>query len=169
MDDWLPIHMLVSERLADLGISKAELARRCGCRNLAKGIRWIDTICRGSIDHSRAREIESLLPKALGVDPAFFAEALLNSRKIVECDQARHEAEQENAWRNAFIPHGYFVAERKIPEQITFCGIAGGPERFLRIDLDLSRSPSGYLRSGAAAHSMVRRDLGAEPGHGPQI
>jgi transcriptional regulator with XRE-family HTH domain len=156
MDTWLPIQILVNARLAALGISKAELARRCGCRNVDKGIRRINAICEGSIEHPRAREIASLLTKALEVDPTIFAEALLKSRMIVELDQSRREAEQENAWRDAFVPHGYLLTERNIPEQITFCGMAGGSERFLRVAFDLRRAPLTLAVQARMAAKRVR-------------
>jgi hypothetical protein len=103
-----------------------------------------------------SREILALLPEALEIKQSIFAEVLFESRKIIELDQARREAKQEDAWRDAFVPNGYFLTERTIPEQITFCGMAGGPERFLKIELDLRRPPLTFSVQARVAAKRVR-------------
>jgi hypothetical protein len=44
-----------------------------------------------------------------------------------------------------FIPHGYLVGEYHRPSQITLYAMTGGPERWLRIQLDVSQLPSTFV------------------------
>jgi hypothetical protein len=54
----------------------------------------------------------------------------------------------------SFEPHGYLLGTSDRPSQIFIFGLTGGPERWLKIPLDLSRPPLSYA---AQALSVVRR------------
>ncbi len=64
------------------------------------------------------------------------------------------EAKREAAWRASFHPHAYLLGSTNRPSQITIYGITGGPERWLRIPLDLSQPPVTYA---VQAHDFVAK------------
>ncbi len=143
---WPPLFLLIERRRNELGLRKGELAVRCGCINPEKGIRWIDAIGRGQIDHPRAQEILKALPGALVIDQTEFDQALALTHKQIEEREQKEEAERDAALRASFRPHGFFVTKRSVPSQIVICGLCGGPEKFLRIELDLSQSSITFVR-----------------------
>lgn len=143
---WPPLFLLIERRRKELGLRKGELAVRCGCINPEQGIRWIDAIGQGQTDHPRAQEIMKEIPRALRIDQAEFDQALALTHKQIEEREQKEEAEREAALRAAFRPHGYLLPERSAPSQIVICGLCGGPEKFLRIELDLSQSSITFAR-----------------------
>ena len=50
MLDHYPIHALVENQSKRLGLRRNELARRCGFKNVEKGLRRIDGVCHGDLD-----------------------------------------------------------------------------------------------------------------------
>jgi hypothetical protein len=152
---WPPLYLLIERRRKELGLRKGELARRCGCINPDKGIGWIDAIGWGRIDHPRARKIMKALPGALEIDQAEFDQALgLTLRQIEEREQ-KEEAQREAAWRASFKPHAYLTTESKQPSQIVIMGLTGGPDRWLRIILDLDQSSLTFARQAGAIASKT--------------
>src|SRR4029079_5214834 len=70
-------------------------------------------------------------------------------------DTVRQIAAQADArYRASFEPHGYLLGTSDRPSQIFIFGLTGGPERWLKIPLDLSQPPLSY---SAQALSVVRR------------
>ena len=43
-DDLLPIKILISNRCDELGLRPAELIRRCGYKNISKGLRRLESV-----------------------------------------------------------------------------------------------------------------------------
>ena len=46
-DDPLPIKTLISNRCDELGLRPAELVRRCGYKNISKGLRRLESVAQG--------------------------------------------------------------------------------------------------------------------------
>lgn len=158
-DFWSPLYRLIEQRRNELNLSKAELAHQCGCKNADKAIRWIDAICNGSVDHPRAKEIAKYLPVALKLDREVFCQALAETIQQVEKNRLREEVEREAAWRASFKSHGYLDTESRIPSQITICALTGGPEHYLRINLELTRSPVTFARQAGVVARRTRSVL----------
>ena len=58
-----------------------------------------------------------------------------------------------------YRPHGYLIGTFSRPSQITIYGLTGGPERWLRIPIDGSRSPETFVEQAlevAKANPIVR-------------
>jgi hypothetical protein len=136
MSDELPIATLVSGRCKELSLRPVELIRRCGYKNVSKGLRRLEHFCQGNFTGSDT--LIRALPSALDVPD----EAV---RKAVEDTQRQiHEAE-EAAWRAEFIPHAVILTERERPTQIFIAAILG-VDRLRRVDFDLSKSPETYVQ-----------------------
>lgn len=149
-----PIHSLVEEQRQKLGISRSELVRLCGLRNIAKGLRRLDTLCDGSIETESAKMILSALPAALKVEASEVERAVKETIDIVTHERAEEEAKREAAWRASFQPNAYLVGTGTKPSSITIYGLSGGAERWLRIPLDPSQPPITFVRQ---ALTVVRR------------
>ena len=75
------------------------------------------------------------------------------ARSCLEAER-QAEAEREAAWRACFKPHAYLVGTRERPWSITFYGMTGGAERWLKIPLNLSQPPVTYA---AQAHEFAKK------------
>ena len=64
----LPIQALVEARSNELGLPRSELARRCGFKNINKGLRRIDQLLGGDLNSPYAEMIFATLPTALNVN-----------------------------------------------------------------------------------------------------
>ena len=136
MSDELPIATLVSGRCKELSLRPVELIRRCGYKNVSKGLRRLEHFCQGNFTGSDT--LIRALPSARDVPE----EAV---RKAVEDTQRQiHEAE-EAAWRAEFIPHAIILTERERPTQL-FVAIFIGIDRLLRVDFDLTKSPVTFIQ-----------------------
>jgi hypothetical protein len=151
---WSPLYLLIERRRRELGLRKGELASRCGCINPEKGIPWIDAIAGGQIDHPRAREIMKELPGALEIEQEEFDQVLTITRQQINEREQEEEAKREAAWRASFEPHGYLTTESTRPSQIVIMGLTGGPDRWLRINLDLDRPPLTFV---GQAHEVASK------------
>jgi hypothetical protein len=150
----LPIREFVEGRSKELGIRRGELARRCGFKNVDKGIRRCEAMCDGDLDSSSARMILNALPAALEVDEVVVAAAVRESGILIERARRRADAERDAAWRASFKPHAYLIGSETRPWSITMYGISGGSERWLRISLDCTRPSVTYATQ---ALSVVRK------------
>ncbi len=66
-------------------------------------------------------------------------------------ERAKAEQEVRDAqWRRSFRIHAVILTERRIPEQITFCGLTGGVEVWLLIPFDLSRPAVTFVNQAIA-------------------
>jgi hypothetical protein len=154
MFDHYPIHELIESRQKQLGVGRNELGRRCGFKNLAKAHRRIDGVCRGDLDSSGAKMVLDNLAAALEVDKNVVENAIAATAEIIADANRLAEAERDAAWRKSFKPHAYLVGSENRPSQITFYGMTGGPERWLKIPLDLSQ-PS--VTFAVQAHEFVKK------------
>jgi hypothetical protein len=141
----LPIATLIKERCRELGLSRSEVVVQCRYQNLSKGLRRLEQVLAG--DFGRADTLLRGLPKALNLPPAVVKEAVEKTVKQIA-------AEQDAVWRASFQPSAYLLGTSDRPSQILFFGITGGPERWLRIPLDLSQPPVSYA---AQALAVVRK------------
>jgi hypothetical protein len=94
------------------------------------------------------------LPAALEVDKNVVEKASAATAEIIAETNRLAEAERDAAWRASFKPHAYLVGSESRPSQITIYGITGGPERWLKIPLDLSQPPVTYA---VQAHEFVAK------------
>ncbi len=154
MIDHYPIHDLIENQQKRLGLRRNELARRCGFKNLDKGLRRIDAVCQGDLDSPGAKMVLDNLAVALEVDKNVVENAIAATTQIITDANRLAEEQRDAAWRASFKPHAYLVGSTNRPSQITFYGITGGPERWLKISLDLSQPPVTYAFQ---AHEFVAK------------
>jgi hypothetical protein len=154
MGNHYPIHELIENRQKQLGLGRNELGRRCGFKNLDKGLRRIDSICHGDLDSPGSKMVLDNLAVALEVDKNVVEEAIAATAEIIAEAKRLGDAKRDAAWRASFKPHAYLVGSQNRPSQITFYGMTGGPERWLKIPLDLSQPPVTYAPQ---AHEFVNK------------
>ena len=148
----LAIVALILERSAALGLSRAHLVRRAGFKNVAKGLRRLDQLCAGELKATVS--LIAGLPAALELPLEVIAGAVRQTEQQIAEAERIAEQEEEAAWRARFQPSAYLLGTETKPSQITFFGITGGAERWMRIPLDLSQPPVTFA---AQALTVVRR------------
>jgi hypothetical protein len=84
------------------------------------------------------------LAVALEVEKNVVEGAIAATAEVIADANRLAEEKRDAAWRTSFKPHAYLVGSQNRPSQITFYGITGGPERWLKIPLDLSQPPVTY-------------------------
>jgi hypothetical protein len=154
MFDHYPIHHLIENQAKRLGLRRNELARRCGFKNLDKGLRRIDGVCHGELDSPGAKVVLDNLAVALEVEKDVVEKAIRSTAEIIAKTERHGETARDAAWRASFKPHAYLVGSQNRPSQITIYGMTGGPERWLKIPLDLSQPPVTYA---VQAHEFVAK------------
>lgn len=150
MFDRYPIHELIESQQERLGIRRSELARRCGFKNFAKGIRRIDAVCQGDLESPGAKMVLDALPAALELEEITVEAAIRTTAAIIAEGERRVAAEREAAWRASFVPHAYLLGSQNRPSQLFIYGLTGGAERWLKIPLDLSKPPITFAAQAAA-------------------
>lgn len=154
MSDHYPIHNLIENQAKRLSLRRSELALRCGFKNVEKGLRRIDGVCHGDLDSPGAKMVLDNLASALEVEKVVVENAIAATADIIAEANRLAEAKREAAWRESFKPHAYLVGSQNRPSQITFYGLTGGPERWLKIPLDLSQPAVTYA---VQAHEFVAK------------
>jgi hypothetical protein len=144
----LAIQILINGRCRKLGLSRWELVRRCGYRNLTKGIRRLDELLAG--DLQRTTSLISGLAVALELPPDVVERAVSETHQQLRKRASRATAEAEAAWREAFKPHGILLGTDTRPSQAFIFAITGGAERWLHIPLDHSQPPVTYAEQALA-------------------
>lgn len=144
----LAIQILIEDRSRNIGLSRSELVRRCGYKNIAKGIRRLDQLYAG--DLQKTTSLLAGLAIALRLSPDVVQQALNETNQQLKERASRAAAEAEAAWRAAFKPHGILLGTDTRPSQIIIFAISGGAERWLKIPLDLSQSPLTYAEQALA-------------------
>ena len=147
----LPIAEFVEHRRRDIGLGKADLVRRCGYKNLSKGLRRLDALYAGEFEGAAPAAIICRLAEALEVDQETIDAVVSTTREIIHARMRAVAAAREAAWRATFEPHAYLVTERATPTKITICALTGGPDRWLRIALDSARPPLTFAEQALAA------------------
>jgi hypothetical protein len=153
-----PLAALIETRMQQMALDRAALGFRLGYRNPAKAAGRVCALCDGHITSTKSKTALHRLPAAIEV-PAEVVEtavkataSFLAELKWQEDEKLRIARETEDAeWRAAFIPHAIILGERKIPTSITMCVISGGPERWLKIELDLSKPSDTFVEQALAA------------------
>jgi len=138
----LAIQMLIAGRCRELGLGHGELVRRCGYKNVSKGMRRLGQLCAG--DLRKGQTLLRVLPIVLEVSPDVVKRAVEETRQQLNEAKTRAAAEKEAAWRAAFRPHGIILTERRRPEPI-FVAAFFGVDRLLRVDFDLSASRASFV------------------------
>jgi hypothetical protein len=136
------IAAVIQNRCAALRLGRSDLVRRAGYKNIAKGIRRLDALCAGDLNTTAS--LIAGLPAALELPPEEVAAAVRQiQEQITAADRAAEEA-REAVWRANFSPCAYLRGAATRPSSGFMYGISGGPERWLKIPLDLSRSPLSF-------------------------
>jgi len=165
MFDRYPIHELIENRRRELGISRSELAQRCGFKNVSKGLRRIDSVCAGDLYSQSTNMVLDALPVALDLEKAAVLAAVHYTANMITEAESKAAAESEAAWRASFQPHGYLLGTHERPSQITIYGITGGSQRWRKIRLDLSQPPETFA---VQAHAAVK-ETPFVPFHGQRL
>lgn len=160
----LPLAELIQSRLQQLGLTTQALGFRLGYSNPAKATGRVYAICEGYLDNRKSRAALVRLAHALEL-PADevthvigLTRGLLAEQKRTSDEQKRREIHAKGVfWRAEFKPHAVIVTERRIPSQITFCALAGGPETLLIIPFDLSQSRITFTRQAVAGLARKAR------------
>ena len=125
-EDQLPIQALISSRCSELGLRPVEVVRRCGYKNVSKGLRRLEDIFRGCF--AGTDTLIRGLPVALEVSVDVVKRAVENTqRQLLDAEEA--------AWREAFRPHAVILTERERPQPL-FVAAFIGVDRLLRVHLD---------------------------------
>lgn len=133
MAEPLPIEAFIVNRLAELGLKPKHLVQRCGYKNVSKGIRRLRELYVGGF--AGAEVIIRGLPTALEVKETVVAQALEDSRRMVEAMIGAARARENLAYRASFVPHAIIVTEQSVPEPI-FVAALIGVHRLLIIEFD---------------------------------
>ena len=132
----LPIQKLISDRCQVLGLKRADLIRRSGFKNEAKGSRRLKALLAGDFDSSRG--LIAGLPAALEIPAYVVMKAIEESKTLIS-------AVKDYQWRLTFKPHAIILTERKVPKPI-FIAAMIGMERLLRVDFDLNQGPLTFVQ-----------------------
>jgi hypothetical protein len=127
MTNQLPIHELIESQQKRLGLRRSELARRCGFKNLSKGIRRIDGACHGDLASQGAKMVLDNLPAALEVGVDTVERVIVATAAIIADAERLAEAERDTAWRASFMFDNFdeWAAQRVI-RQIQSSSANGG-------------------------------------------
>jgi hypothetical protein len=131
----LAITALVRDRCKELGLSSPELVRRCGYKNVSKGLRRLEQLCKGNFKSSVG--LVRSLPAALKLPVAVVKEAIEKTERYLH-DSA------EAAWRAAFRSHAVIITQRTIPQPI-FMACMIGLDTLLRVDFDSVGDEGTYV------------------------
>jgi hypothetical protein len=148
--DQCAIRDLIENRWRDLNLTRTDLVRNAGYKNVVKGLRRLQTLMTGDLETTKG--LIAKLPEALELRPEDITEAVEETRR-----QIREKEEQ--AYRASFKPHAIVLTERKIPTQTAIALLVGAP-RLLRIDFDLKQRPNQLHSSGSQRISSEAAQLG---------
>jgi hypothetical protein len=146
------IEELIRNRQQALGVTDAELIRRCGYHNVSKGLRRLDELRGGDFEFTA--QMVAALPGALEVPAAEIDAAVQATRRL-------EREEEDRAWRDAFRPHAIVVCERSIPQPIFVAGFIG-VEKILRVDFEDGSAPLTFLRQALDGIAAKKRRWNSE-------
>ena len=139
----LAIASLIRSRMTELGLSRGELAKRLGYKNLPKGIRRMDVLCDGDVGETK--QFLDVLPQALETSAETVKRALDQTVREIELAEKQEAEARDKIWRENFCPHAIILTERSVPSPI-FVAAMIGVEKLLRIDLDATQGPVSFVR-----------------------
>jgi len=121
-----PITTLITSRCQELGLTRAQLVKRTGYKDVSKGIRRLEELLLGELQSNKY--LIQGLPAALDLAANVIARAIEKTRRQIA-------QEEEAAWRASFKPHAIILTERKRPEPIFLAALIG-VDRLLRVDFN---------------------------------
>jgi hypothetical protein len=139
----LAIAALIESRSRDLALSRAELVRRAGFKNIAKGMRRLDSLLAGDLETTR--ELIHGLATALGVPKSMVDRAFQETRRQIERAEQEEAEKQDAAWRAEFKPPAIIVTERTRPQPI-FVAALIGVDNLLRLDFETGGNPLRFVK-----------------------
>jgi hypothetical protein len=139
----LAIATLIRSRMTHLGLSRGELSKRLGYKNIAKGIRRIDALCEGDVEGTK--QFLDVLPQALETSAETVKLALDQTVRELELAEKQEAEARDKIWRETFRPHAVILTEKTVPSPI-FVAAMIGVEKLLRIDLDPIQGPVSFVR-----------------------
>jgi hypothetical protein len=148
----LAITTLITSRRQELGLTRTQLVKRAGYKNVTKGIRRLEGLLVGDLQTSRS--LIQGLPAALNLPADLINRAVEETRRQIEQHKHRAAQEAEAAWRATFKPHAIILTERERPQPFFVAAIIG-VERLLRVDFDLEGNNEGYVKK--ALRGMEQR------------
>ena len=151
----MSLDQLIRQHMQDLGIRRADLARRMGYVNIAKGCRRIDQICAGDLE--LAENLRIALSQGLAVDVEVIDES-------IEFTRAERIAAEDEAYRQSFKPHAVILTERQVPTQVTFYAVTGGARHRI-IPFKEGSTPKTYAVQAREALPETVPGLGRPTGY----
>ena len=124
-------------------LSRGELVKRLGYKNIAKGIRRIDVLCEGDLEGTK--QFLDVLPQALETSAETVKRAIDQTVREIELAEKQEAEARDKIWRENFRPHAIILTERTVPSPIFVAAIIG-VEKLLRIDLDPTQGPVSFVR-----------------------
>jgi hypothetical protein len=127
MFDHYPIHALIENQLKQLGLRRSELARRCGFKNVEKGLRRIDGVCHGDLDSPGAKMAIDALPTALEVDKKVVDDAIVATVEMIAEAKRLDDAKRDAAWRESLMSKNFDEwATRQVIRQYNLVRLKAG-------------------------------------------
>jgi hypothetical protein len=139
----LAIATLIRSRMTELGLSRGELAKQLGYKNIAKGIRRIDILCDGDLEGTK--HFLDVLPQALETCAETVKLALEQTVRELELAEKQEAEARDKIWRENFHLHAIILTERSVPSPIFVAAIIS-VEKLLCIDLDATQGPVSFVR-----------------------
>jgi hypothetical protein len=110
-EDRYPIGRFILERSRALAITRSDLVRRLGYRDIGSGHRAVSELLLTGV---MPRHVAKHLANALDIE-----DALVESATLQKCDEARRRRiEGERAYLTSFRPHLQVQTERSVPSPI---------------------------------------------------
>ncbi len=118
----LPIQLLIQSRMRDLGLTDWDVARACGYKNVAGGLKALScTLMSGRIHSFLAPG----LPVALGVDQQEFDRAVSETKWMLATRAAEALDRVERQYRKEFCPYVWARFEYGSPRPSMIAVLAG--------------------------------------------
>ncbi|HPH03358.1 MAG TPA: hypothetical protein PK297_10420 [Spirochaetota bacterium] len=117
----------VTNRMREIGLGRADLARRIGYGNIHSGMNSIDKFLAGWLDHPF---VAPRIAAALEVSDDVVRERIAATQKDFDDEAARLRAEQIERERANHRPYLWAVMFPSRPKQITIYAMIGGDRRW---------------------------------------
>ena len=134
----LELDRLVRSRLSELALRPSALVERWGYANTSKGIRRLGQLRAGQFIPDQRGMVA--LAVALEVPVEGLRRAIEVTQQQLEQARKRGEEQEWREWCGRFQPHAILKTDQPRPSPLFVAAILG-PERILRLDLDLGRPP----------------------------
>lgn len=126
----------IERKRLEAGLGREEFVRKLGYMDISEGLHRYGQFLDGRIDQPY---ILNEIPNVLSISMERIKELYEISRKELE-ELAQQE---EQKWRDEFVPHGIIDTERSVPSPIFIVAVIGA-DRLKKVDLDLSKDPTTY-------------------------